>query len=360
MNLSEMIREGSLADHDWMGTEGFDLVDYGSKNQNNVKERDQFQWGLEEVEPIFESDEAGIVGRDLTPDAEQDASAAVKFARHLMNSGAARLDVDRALKHRFPKTTLRSAKDGLRDLFRQEGVVGRFVLDATGYESCRDAMASIENSPFKRFVKNVIGCTCGDPHLMPDSRYESIVVESTGIAADDFLADETVHKAATVSCCPSTHLRLMEGRDDLDEQWMDSTLVELGASAGLPDEEISKIKTTDKTPTEKVRAAFCAVDRMKRQGKARYCDSLNASDFMLEQADNEIGLDPIIDPQLEIDEQGGDMMEGVEVPTIIDPLEVMINEAPTGEFEGVDIIDLDPVSDPISDIDIDMKSEMTW
>lgn len=367
MNLTAILREGSLADLRWYrdgmkvpGEVTFDPA--GSKNPNNVKPEAQGQWGYGDISPIFDEDVAGIVDRHLPEEDLGDVAPVVVFARHMMNQGAPARAVDRELKARFTRDEMRRGLRGLRKLFAMDGIVGRVAVDATGYDSCAQALAAAENSPFKRYVKFVIGCSCGSPHMVPTADDGHELVASTGNPADDFLADEDPYEVSEVPHCPSTMLPLYAAVDDLDPSWAEDLMLVVENISGVPGDEASRIRMLDDKPIKKVQAAFQAVDRAAMAAaRSRYSEPVDVSEHVLDAAENEVELFAEAPAPIEIDEAPGDFM-GQEVPSLLaEAVEVDMTIDQHGTvFEGSDVIELEEPPVPEPELDVDMKSSIEW
>lgn len=364
MNLDSMLREGALTDvNEWWdeglrenGEVTFDVAGHNTKSPNNIKPEAQEQWGYVDISPIFDEKNSGTVERNLPEDTTEDAGKVIMFARHLMNQGATSSTVDRELKAHFTRQEMRCAATGLRELFEMDGIIGRIAVDARGYDSCKDALSAAEQSPHKRFIKFVMGCTCGDPQMVPVPDQELDVVASTGNAADDFFADETTHSAKEIPHCPSTRLPLYAAIDDLDPSWVEDLMVVVENITGVPGD------TTEDSPTEKAKKAFKMMDRVAaNEGRQRYSGPVDASEYVIETAETEIELAPEPKPCLDVDPSAGDFLAH-EVPSPLQD-DTSVDMTPNLEgtiFEGSDEIDLDTVRET-HEPDVRLsESEIAW
>ena len=302
MNLTAMFKEGSLVDHRWWetgmvkpGEITFDPEAHDVKNPNNVKPEAQDQWGYGDISPIFDDPTAGEVDRMLPERAYGDAGPVIIFARDMMNAGAPLSAVKRELKAKYPQELLVASNDELQKLLDMDGVIGRVAVDARGYKSCEQALMRAAHSPYKHFIKFVIGCSCGDPHMVQADNGSKIrLVESSGNGIDDFFgsSEPATVRQAMVPHCNSTHVRMFESSmDDLDEEWMDDTMIDIVNLAGLPEDESQRIRVLDAQPLEKVREAFRTLDRLRsKRAKVRYSEPVDASEHIIHAADNEIEL----------------------------------------------------------------------
>jgi len=364
MNLTEILKDASLQNHSWMadgltrpGEFTFDPEAHDVKNPNNTKPELEMEWGYGGMEPIFMEDpSAGEVRRNLPPDAVEDAGEVIRFARDMMNRGHSREFVAKAITSSFPMRTLARATDELRSLFSLDGIVGRIAVDARGYDSCKDALKAAARSPYKRFIKYVIGCDCGDPQMIHDHR-DGGLVASDDVGFDGFLKEDErrPYEASLRPHCRSTMLPILAGMGDLDESEMDSTLIDLMNLTNLPESIVEE--DAGRTPLARVRDAFRAIDRMAAKARAAaYDEQPDASEFVVRMADNEVEIDAPARPPIELDDTRA---AKVELDVIeFEGIDVDMAQGMPGIFAGVDEISLDDVVEPVSALDVDTRYQM--
>jgi hypothetical protein len=371
MNLDDMLKEASIVDHSWLedglvkpGEPTFQPDVEGVKNPNNVKPELEVEWGG--AGPNIDIDEpAGEVERNLPPDAVKDSQQPIIFARDLMNQGHSGHDIIRELKAKFDQNTLKAASEGLREIFALEGIVGCIAVDARGYENCREAVKAAENSPYKRFIKYVIGCDCGDAHMLPaEGDYSLVAVESTGNGFDDFLASDEKPESTLVAHCRSTMLPILSARGDLAPSEMDQTMIDLMNVTELPGDTAEKLKEGGGKNIDKVKKAFrLAREYRRRKEENKYADSVDASEFMMDRGDGVIDVDePVNREALEVDgrTQGVDLTAdagiGMDLTGMLEVDEQPFREA---EFVGGDEIELNETKKPLGPLDVSMAQDMT-
>jgi hypothetical protein len=284
-----------LVDQSWWeegilkcGDPTFDPAAKGVKRNNNIKDDLQLQWGFGNIPPDYSDPVAGRVERNVPDDKLGDAGKMILFARDMMNRGQPLRNIVAALKKRFDKSTLVAAKDGLRAQFALDGVAGRFVVDARGYESCKTAMDSCWRSPHKRHLGYVLGCKCGTPHLISASHFAESEVKSSGNPIDDFMADKEIYVSKMIPHCRSTMLPIAAGRGDLDPEWMDKTLIDVMDLTGIPQGEVEKIQAM-KSGFDKLKAAFRAIDEMKVMAEeGKYAEDVDAAKFVIDQEEQPV------------------------------------------------------------------------
>jgi hypothetical protein len=349
MNLTSVLKhdaaleDHSLVDHSWWGDTGLSRVDDpilnidSVRNPNNVKPQLEVEWGL--GGPNIDLNEpAGVVKRNIPEEDLGDADAVVLFARDMMNRGLRGRQVVASLRTKYPPALLAKASAGLRDIFSMEGLIGRVMVDARGYPSCREAMKAAMNSPYKRFVKYVFGCSCGDPHLLP-AQENSVIGEikaSSGNAFDDFMAGD---KSASqfVSHCRSTMMPILASQGDLDKSFLDDTMIEMMNLTPVPESVIRQTQAMSTSNLGKLRAAFRWLDkRLDAAEDAKYAEKVDAGEFKIRRADNELDIFGPPQSEMEIDGTNPSLMTDIEseaafltnfdgpnsLPGILDDIEV--------------------------------------
>jgi hypothetical protein len=356
MNLTEMLKDASLQNHTWL-IDGlvrpvertFDPAAHGVKNPNNIKDDLEIEWGYGGMAPVFLDDPvSGRVKRHVPPEDLGDADEVILFARDLMNRGFPRSQIVAAMRAKFPLRTMVAAMAGIKSQFSLDGIVGRIAIDGRGYDNCKQALDAASKSPYKRFIKYVIGCNCGDPHMieMPPSDSLKLAARSTGNAVDDFLGSSEIPTVATRPHCRSTMLPILSGMGDFDESELDSTLIDMRDLTNAPEmkEGGSKLKA--------VRDMFLAIDRMAdRKVAERYAGEVSASEFVLKKADNEIefGASPL--PDIEVNPVNEALQQTVE-PVAMRPTNFDGPSSLKSDLGEVDLAgqpDLSPIGIEIAD-----------
>lgn len=363
MNLTGFFkRDAAINDLSWMQTSGLARVDdpildiSGMKNPNNIKPELEMEWGggME----INMDEPAGTVQRNIPKENLGDADAVIFFARDLMNKGLRGRQVAASLKKRFPSASLANASRGLRAMFALEGLVGRVMVDARGYKSCQAAIKATANSPYKRFVKYVYGCSCGDPHCIPvnETGLMDGIQESSGNGFDDFMASGSGHTASMmVSHCRSTMLPVIAAMGDLDKSYLDETMTEMMNMTALPEGVVKGIRAMDSNNLSKARAAFRWLDKQADDMEdAQYSGPVNSGEFALGQADNEIDFFSAPMADIEVDSEVGQL--AIDTPPLGD-VDIDFSENLAPEFQGIDEVELGEVVVPPVDLEVDGRQD---
>jgi len=329
MNLTSIfrkdsaIRESSIVDHQWLmdgivhpGEPHLDLSTV--KNPNNIKPQLEIEWGGGGPD-IDINEPAGKVLRNVPEDAQEDAGPVILFARDLMNRGLGSTKVVTALRERYGKAILAKSMTGLKELFKMDGVIGRIAVDGRGYASCKDALKAASRSPYKRFIRCVVGCECGEPHMMPSRGSGGFVAaNSTGNPMDDFLASsDSGGGCVKMAHCRSTMLPLLAAMGDLDRSDLDSTLVELMNVTGLPQGVKDQAMEVQGTNVAKLAFAFRWLDKAAAKlEQSKYAAKVGNSEFRLKQAQNDVELCGLGMSDIDVDPTNHSLQQEVEVEPV--------------------------------------------
>ena len=299
MNLSGVLdgsfsEDHSLVDHGWLGdTES--VIDLSLvKKTNDIKPQLELEWGLSKGTSFDIDDPVSTIETNSEDnfDNSDESEKVVFFARDLMNRGFRGSKVVEALRKKYPQESLRKASDGLRDMFAFEGIVGRIMVDARGYKDCHSAMKSASASPYKRFIKHVYGCTCGDPHMIPENDLDVIGdnFESTGDSIQDFFASESAPKKM-IAHCASIRLPIYAGGGDLDPSFVDSTLIDMNNLGMVAPSVVASIQNRKISNVAKIKAAFEWIDQqMDDEENGQYAEPVDNQEFKIQEADNELEI----------------------------------------------------------------------
>lgn len=320
------------------------------KEPNNVKPELRYQWrGGPDFD--FEDTAAGDVQRVPRKD-EANPRKVIHFARDLMNRGHRFSEVARELKARFAPVELASAKSGLRKLAAANGLIGRFVLDARGYPSCKEALASIQNSPWKSFVKYVVGCNCGDhEHFVEDAHPMLTLAKGKVASVDDVFV--ATNETKTVERCASTHLRIAGTSPEgwLDPAEVDQSFLKLSKMGYLPQAKIDELSKADLSPIAKLCEAFKYIDNTLEQDEnTKYEVNVDPSEYKMDVADG-IELDP--KRETHNDEVAlGEVKEDIETTEAPD-VSVEMEVVPVKDYDGSNEIEM---NSPNSDSEVEMDN----
>ena len=359
MNLDEMLKEASIVDHSWYdGDAGLSGVEVDIEDRmhepNNSKPELEVQW--DNPGPQIDIEDENVVERNVPE--EIPGPKVVMFARDMMNRGVMGEELVAALKERFDAHTMAAEKEELASQLKLQGFVGCVAIDGRGYGSCKEAMEAAQYSPYKSSLRFVIGCSCGDAVDMPDAREGMVLAETSGNSMDDFMASDDKYEPSTVACCRSTMLPTLAAQTDIDESYMAPDVMDLMNVTGLPEGDLEKIESSDKTASEKVKAVFrMAYKARKAEREDKYAEKVDASEHRLQRADNEIQLAGEADGQIELEAEVAEMtVESSDFSNIdVD----MGMELGGSIFEGSDEVGLDDIRQPKADLEVDIRPDMT-
>tara|TARA_R110000824_G_scaffold24779_2_gene86820 strand:- start:3001 stop:4008 length:1008 start_codon:yes stop_codon:yes gene_type:complete len=261
-------------DFSWFDTGLHDGKEYEMKVRNNVMPQLKNEWDL----GGDENDTAGYVDRNII--GPTDISRVIVFARDLMNRGGSIKSVVAALQGKFPQEMLNDSKEELSKQLDMNGFVGRVVVDARGYGSCREAMAVARGNRFHNTISGVYGCTCGEHDV--DERFIEGVV-STGDAIEDFLGDSTETNREATVICRETRLPVFREGNSMNVE----SIVTTAVAMGLPQNEASEIMSSDEGDIKKIKAAFRRLDKAIESIEDAPIDS---ESFMMDAGDYNLDL----------------------------------------------------------------------
>jgi len=255
-NIGKVFKEASCQNLTWMSKGLVDLSkhDLDRGRDNDKKDDLQFEWGYGDIDPHY-TENAGEVERNV-PFLKED-QAVIKFARDLMMQGRMGVDIVKPLRKRFGADIIKRVAPQLRKLMAWEGILGCVVIDATNYDDPRDAVKAASKSPNKRFMKFIVGSKA-DTRLVtaPPGSGGLRKVTSSGNSFDDFFANDGVYESKMIEVCSKTMLPVIAGQQDLSDEFMDSTLIDLMSTGKLTEGEAEVIRKKKDKPAEKIKEAF--------------------------------------------------------------------------------------------------------
>jgi len=208
-----------------------------------------------------------------------------------MNRGVMGKKLISSLRQKFTADDLKAAKDGLRSQFALEGIVGCIAVDGRGYKNCQAALAAATHSPFKGFIRHVIGCSCGTPHQIPSSDGRMVVAESKSGSVDEFLASGDNEGTKLVSHCQSTMLPILAAKGDLDSSEMDQTLIDVMNVTELPEDAVQTIRESKCGNLQKVQKAFRQLVSIRDRREAeKYSGKVDTAGFVVDTEERPIEL----------------------------------------------------------------------
>jgi len=317
MNLDDVLkdpsRSGSLTDHDWwidgLVKDGELTYDPSENYRDNNKKDDlEIEWGNGTIQPTYSNEEeipvpSGIVDRNIPPEALGDANPVIMFARDLMNRGVMGSDLQRRIRENFEQGSIKFAANGLRDLFKMEGIIGCIAVDTRGYDSAKEAVEATVNNPYKHFIKYAVTAPRAkeDYLWLPNKNEQRLATDAvtSGNAIDDFFGGEDspnkslAYTSDLVAYCKETMLPVLAGQGDLDESEMDDTMTELLNVSGLPEVDLDNIINNGKYASrlDKVQAVFRYMNSSREATAVqKYADSVDASEFVIGTREQEIEI----------------------------------------------------------------------
>jgi hypothetical protein len=395
MNLDKILT-GAIQDLTWLD-DGVTFNPEGHDEPNDIKPELEFELGYGDIDPKYSEIKYDEVERNIP------SNEVVKFASMCLNRGIMGQDLVVELKGNFDTQTLRDSAEGLKEVLKGEGIVGCVAVDATYFDSCQEALRYSSQSPFKRYVKYIIGCDCGTCDIADGRKSVDKELKASDNSVDSFFnADDLNHEVSTNPYCKTTMMPVINAYGDLQEEDMDGTMIDLMNITEVTDDE----DDSKKEAHIRVSSAFKKAYESRKATNVSYSEKIDASEYAVDQdsslenfnVDREIkresvdvgfdsGVDGVsvdkeakveasldVDPKasdmdfdigssvfgsIDIDERQGDLdMEIAEQTASISDID--ISEYRPEGFDGIDIVSLDENVEKESDLDIDMTEGFSF
>lgn len=375
MNLGKLL-EGGIQDLSWL-SEGKNYDPSGHSKSNDIKPELEFQWGAEtnmhgEYKENIETveDDANLVSDTPREVKDGESDNIEMMARKQIASGKSGAEVLSALNGKFGKESVLANKKVLASAFANDGISGCIAVDCAGFKTAKEAFENAKKSPHKRFLAYVINYN-GDIE-----QKEKLAHGFSGGGIDDLLGD-TVRKVASVPYCKELGMPILSTKDELSDEFIDDTLIDLMTLSSITEEEVNEIKSSRMSNLKKVREAFRLANRKAVPEKRKYSNELPFEDFV-EKPKYEIevpeapmanleGVDAEIEPVDEIELSdafmGQEILKQTPVSDDLDfygdfeSQEVEPQTFIEDEFVGCDILDLDETPERDEELEVDGLNE---
>lgn len=354
MNLKRMLRDASLTNLQWLlKGDTFNPAD----KDNDKKDDLEFQWGYGDIDPNYSSSTLIKVYDDEVNEGTQ-TRPVMDYAQELIMQGLMGYELLQALRKKFGKPVLRTAKVEVRKAVEVSGVLGCLAFQCDGgKKSTKQLTSSMKNSPFKRFMSYVMGCDACQKcrYLSSSCRSDSVMGNGADNSIDSFLDGEQDMVTAVKRFYCQKHMRpILGGEQDLSDEDMDSTLVDLETLGMIEEKTACKIRKRSGSNLSKLRSAFrCAYKRLRDKKKWAKDDSPKSDDYRIHSkmeialqqqriAQPEMSVDPVdhdSDLPLEVDEvSNSSSQEVVGVQSHVDEVELSdVDKRGLLEVEATDL-----------------------
>jgi len=257
MNLTDMLRDGSVSNHTWLD----DIETFEPTGKDwNKKDDLELEFGYGDIEPKY--------NEEILKEAKEDPSTAIVVAaRFLMNQGHMGRQLVKRLFQQFDRQSIKAAVSKLKPLLDEEGITGCVALDCRDLKDCREVKKVVASSENKRFLKFVLMHTrCADCSFLGKTAINTESEMKTA-SIDGFFADEGPKKEFRPFCVRLGR-PLLSGQQDLHDDEMDETLVDLVTTGKLTEEEAKVVRSLrNKNAYEKVRQAFRLIHKKQFEVK---------------------------------------------------------------------------------------------
>jgi hypothetical protein len=272
-----MLKEGSLNDFQWLlNEEGFEPKD----KDNNKKDDLEVQWGTQDIDPKYAEKQEQIVP---TPVDRNNTSVIVQKARNYLNQGQMAAGVMKQLYDSYAKKDVDLAIPHLKPVLASEGILGCIAVDVTGYKDIQAALVDVSQSPYKRFVKYVLGYKKDVVNLPMGSKeiLSSKIVNSSKNAVDSFLNAEEDKEPGTVAYCKELMMPIMAGYQDVDEHWKNDTLIDLATVGNITEDDVEAIRKSSLKPYQQLKCAFKLIEKRKHAEDKKYAERVDSKEHVV-------------------------------------------------------------------------------
>lgn len=236
-DLSNFLREGSIADLDWLDVSEKDYKELESLPRQNLDV-------VPDLEAIWSHEDkaasALVPNKDLIPSSNsalaENSESLVRVARLTIMQTTEPAKIQNALMSRFAAESIRGARTALAEVFAERGLLGRFYIDASDFPDC--ASGSKKAAEFVR-------------------RFAS---EAPFVKAKD-ACGQCVHRQ--VSANGSSHCAVFHKQIEVDVPYTEALaqrVEQLQQSKG------KDVQASATDPKERIRLALLASDRNTAQG----------------------------------------------------------------------------------------------
>jgi hypothetical protein len=334
-------RTASAVDLEWLSDgKTIDVEKEKMRNPNNCKSELEIQWSHNGIKPSYKNEDvSGEVernpGEDNTAKAKKDK--VIKFARHLMNSGFMGKRLASAIKSKFTAEAILAARSELTEQLSYDGIVGTVLVDARGYRACSEAIKVASNSPYKKYIRGVIGCNCGSPICVATGKASVSTMGVNRNASDAFLASDTKVVERTANHCPSTKAKIFTAGEELSDENMKDTLIDVSTMAQRAGASLGDIKSAAaKSGTARVASLFRLLDSAAvKKAAAKYASTVDNAEHRIAAGELAFDLEPSVGG-IDIDGSKGMSEEFADQELPVD-IAILINVVPVNGNEIADI-----------------------
>jgi hypothetical protein len=307
-------QDTTLLDLEWMD-KGMNFIDDGGtydieknwSNPHDMKPDLREQWGKGNENILYTEDVN--IPQSIAKKASKDelfGAFIVKTATAMMNAGKKKEDIFSAIASKMDISDAQKYASKIASSLENYGSTGRFVVEASGYKSCRDAMADASKSKFKKYFAYIRNCSCKDRIVVNNDRYAS----GDGTFNSLFTSENVKTASSSYQVCPCTGLRIMAGASDIDAKWAGDTAFDMmNACASNEEDGVKKIASVISKPYEGLVALCCELDKAPELDQNEFSTgNEEAQDINLSKTPVEIVMDKAPAPLLDGVDMSGKAM----------------------------------------------------
>jgi hypothetical protein len=238
-------QDTTLLDLEWQ-EKGMNFIDDGGtydieknwSNPHDMKPDLRAQWGKSGKDAIVYTEDVNIPQSIAKKASKDDLMGAfiTRTANCLMNAGRTKKEIITAIISRMADADIDRYKTKILASLQNYGSTGRFVVEASGYKNCREAMLDASKSKFKKHFGFIRNCSCKDKITVKNERFSS-----GGGTFDSLFGSENVRvSSSSYQVCPVSGLRIFAGASDIDAKWAGDTGFDMMNACGSDTEKGSK------------------------------------------------------------------------------------------------------------------------
>ncbi|MCK9154678.1 MAG: hypothetical protein M0P12_01040 [Paludibacteraceae bacterium] len=257
MNFIQKINE-LKPDFSWMEENDSYDVKKNERNPFDCKDELEKQWNGDFI-PSSEPEGSMKMMRNAK-------QKIIQSVRNMMNAGC-KIDVIKSrISQNNKKEIVALFKPDIEKQLKLYGSVGRFILDARGYNSCKEAFESAVKNPYRKHFGYVLGCSCKEHakiNRMPKTENLDFKIKEGPMDMVASCLNDDYVKKEYFACIP-TSLVLIAGAGDIDEKWAGDTMIDV-MNAGFDNKDgnedvIKKITASCDKPYDRLKKFFLAFE----------------------------------------------------------------------------------------------------
>ena len=303
MNLDTFFEEGGVNNLDWLCDTS---KNFKPQFKPDMKEDLIRQWNSQ-FDPTFTVDYERV-------DAEVNEDEGVVLAtKEMINAGMVPKQIVSHLRKSFAKNDILSSKNKIAKLLTEDaGAIGCFVAVVDHTKNTKQALkVSSKNKRHIGYVR--LESNCGDDCIKCCSIYtKSSSLRGDGI--DGFFQTGSIQNKFSHKQCQITNLPILSGQDDISEEFMDSTLIDLVNSNRITKDDVAEIKSMNTTSYKKLQKAFIVeYDNILNANREKHANIESNEKFKIDASEMKVSVNETTVKAVEVKTKSNLKDEAVEI-----------------------------------------------